>query len=57
MLTQAESIQQREELLQEMELVSQLTVREFKQKDEEHIRRAEELKEQVHSRTIVLCEY
>ena len=41
MLTQAESIQQREELLQEMELVSQLTVREFKQKDEEHIRRAE----------------
>ena len=45
--TQAESIQRREELLQEMESVSQLTARQSKLKEEERIKRAEELREQV----------
>ena len=45
--TQAESIQRREELLQEMESVNQLTARQSKQKEEERIKRAEELREQV----------
>ena len=44
---QAESIQRREELLQEMESVSQLTARQSKLKEEERIKRAEELREQV----------
>ena len=45
--TQAESIQRREELLQEMESVNQLTTRQSKQKEDERIKRAEELREQV----------
>ena len=45
--TQAESIQRREELLQEMESVNQLTARQSKHKEEEQIKRAEELREQV----------
>ena len=45
--TQAESIQRREDLLQEMESVSQLTARQSKEKEEERVKRAEELREQV----------
>ena len=45
--SQAESIQHREELLQEMESVSQLTARQSKLEEEEQLKRARELREQV----------
>ena len=47
MWSQAESIQHREELLKEMESISQLTSHQAKHKEVEQIRRAKELREQV----------
>ena len=44
---QAESIQQREVLLQEMEMISQMANQESRQKQEDLTRRAEELEIQV----------
>ena len=55
MQTQAESIQHREELLQEMEAVNQMTAREARTEQESRVKRTMEIESQVVSVLILYC--